>query len=164
MDRLAHIRQSIEFARGYTQRFLDATPVDDWLRIPAAGVSHVAWQVGHLAMAQYRLALERVRDHRPEDAQLVSDEFLRVFGRDSVPTTEMPIDLAEIQATFLRVHEQVLAELSQWPEPVLDEAVLKPHAIARTKFDALQWCANHELVHAGQIGLLRRQLGHPPLW
>ena len=33
-----------------------------------------------------------------------------------------------------------------------------------TKLLALLWCAHHEMLHAGQIGLLRRHLGYPPIW
>src|SRR5262249_24363164 len=54
------------FARAYTLRLLDQTPAGDWFRLPPGGVTHVAWQVGHLAVAQYFLALERVRGARPE--------------------------------------------------------------------------------------------------
>jgi uncharacterized damage-inducible protein DinB len=46
----------------------------------------------------------------------------------------------------------------------LDEPVLTPHSLVKTKFEALLWCAQHEGVHAGQIGLLRRLLGYPPVW
>ena len=35
---------------------------------------------------------------------------------------------------------------------------------ATTKLKALLWCAQHEMSHAGQIGLLRRHLGFPPMW
>ena len=51
----------IVFARGYTVKLLDATPTADWFRMPPGGVSHIGWQVGHLAMGQYRWLLERVR-------------------------------------------------------------------------------------------------------
>jgi hypothetical protein len=49
--------EQIVFARNYTIELLDQTPADDWFRLPAGGVSHVAWQVGHIAFAEYRLAL-----------------------------------------------------------------------------------------------------------
>ena len=53
--------------------------------------------------------------------------------------------------------------------PRLDEAELSqpvphPHAFAKTKVVALLWCAYQEMLHAGQIGLLRRHLGYPPMW
>ena len=57
---IAQIRQ----ARGYIEDLLSHIAVDDWFRQPAEGVTHVAWQVGHLAVAQYGLALKRVRGER----------------------------------------------------------------------------------------------------
>ncbi|OYW77956.1 MAG: hypothetical protein B7Z37_01490 [Verrucomicrobia bacterium 12-59-8] len=164
MIRLQIARQRIETARNYTLRFLDNTPLTDWSKIPAAGVSHIAWQVGHLAMAEYRLALERIRDRTDDDRRLISDEFLRAFARESVPTSDLPFSVEMIRDTFNRVHQQVLTESGSWTEDALAAPALKPHPIVKTKLEALDWCANHELVHAGQIGLLRRQLGHSPLW
>jgi hypothetical protein len=158
--------EQIVFARGYTVRLLDSPPRADWFRMPAEGVSHVAWQVGHLAMAQYRLALERIRGQRPEDSALIADDFLRAFARESVPTpdaTRYPSPEA-IRTTFNRVHEQVLRELPAVSPEALTQPPEKPHSLAQTKRASLLWCAQHELVHAGQIGLLRRLLGYPPLW
>ena len=58
---------------------------------------------------------------------------------------------------------QVIQEISGLDEAELDQPVLKPHPVAKTKLWALLWCAQHEMLHAGQIGLLRRQLGYAPL-
>jgi hypothetical protein len=44
--------------------------------MPPAGVTHVAWQIWHLAMAEFRLALERVRGPQPGDRDLISEAFL----------------------------------------------------------------------------------------
>jgi hypothetical protein len=166
VSRLRLALEQIEFARRYTNRLLDAIDLADWFRQPAAGVTHVAWQVGHLAMAEYRMALERTRGARPEDADLISEEFLRIFGRNSVPEVDAGCypSPAEIRAVFDRVHRQAMQDLPGLSEDELDRPVLKPHSLVQTKLWALLWCAQHEAVHAGQIGLLRRQLGYPPLW
>jgi hypothetical protein len=166
MTRLQLAVEQIVFARNYTIRLLEQTPAAEWFRQPPGGVSHVAWQVGHLAMAQYRMALERIRGAQPGDADLISEDFLRLFGRDSVPDPDPKKypGQPEIRAVFDRVHDQVLRELRGLDESELDKAVLKPHPLAKTKLWALLWCAQHEAVHSGQIGLLRRQLGHAPLW
>jgi hypothetical protein len=158
----------IVFARNYTQRLLDQTDPAEWFRQPAEGVTHIAWQVGHLAMAEYRLALERIRGRLHGDEQLISDEFLVLFGRDSTP--EIPADpsrypsAGEIRTVFDRVHEQTLRELPGIDPASLSEPPTKPHLLAHTKLASLLWCAQHEMVHAGQVGLLRRLLGHKPLW
>jgi hypothetical protein len=166
MTRLELAVEQIVFARNYTVRLLDQTPAVEWFRQPPGGVTHVAWQVGHLAFAEYRMALERIRGRRPEDTDLISEEFLRLFGRDSVldPDPAKYPGPAEIRAVFDRVHEQVLRELRGLDESELDRSVLKTHLLVKTKLWALLWCAQHEAVHAGQIGLLRRQLGYAPLW
>ena len=79
MNRLQLAIEQIVFARNYTIGLLDQTPADDWFRLPAGGVSHVAWQVGHIAFAEYRLALWRIRDEQPGDVALFSPDFKRLF-------------------------------------------------------------------------------------
>jgi hypothetical protein len=156
----------IVFARRYTLGLLDSIDPADWFRMPAEGVTHVAWQVGHLAYAQYRLALERVRGPRPDDADLLPETLLGLFGRESVPDpnpARYPA-AAEIRAVFDRVHERVLRELPGHPEADLDSPLNPPARLAKTKREVLFWCGQHELIHAGQIGLLRRLLGQAPQW
>src|SRR6516225_3783300 len=118
MSRLQTALDLIVFARRYTIGLLDSVPEAEWFRMPAEGVTHVAWQVGHLAMGQYRLTMELLRGRRPDDGELISDDFLRLFSRNSVPdanpaTYPAP---AAIRAVFDRVHERVLAELKDFPE------------------------------------------------
>jgi hypothetical protein len=166
VNRLQLAIEQIVFARNYTIRLLDETPAADWLRQPPGGVTHVAWQVGHLAFAEYRLALWRIRGQQPQDDALFSPEFVRLFGANSVPDPDPAKHPApaEIRAVLDRVHEQVLSELPSLDEADLDQPVPHPHPYAKTKLLALLWCAHHEMLHAGQIGLLRRLLGYPPLW
>jgi len=165
VNRLQLATEQIVFARNYTIRLLDQTPEAEWFRQPPGGVTHIAWQVGHLALAEYRLAVERIRGPQPQDAHLISENFLRLFGPESPdPDPAKYPSLTEIRAVFDRVHEQAIRELRGLDESELDQPVLKPHPVAKTKLWSLLWCAQHEAVHAGQIGLLRRLLGYPPLW
>jgi hypothetical protein len=153
-------------ARRYTCRLLDHTDPAAWFDQPADGVTHIAWQVGHLATLQYRLALERMRGRRPEDERLIAQRFMASFVRESVPN---PDPLANpspehLRQVFDRVHRQALHELEALTEEDLREPALMPHPLFDTKLGSLLWCAQHEMLHAGQIGLLRRLLGYPPLW
>jgi hypothetical protein len=166
MTRLELAVEQIVFARNYTLGLLEQTPEADWFRQPPGGVSHIAWQVGHLAFAEYRLALWRIRGAQPQDGDLISETHRSLFGPESVPDPDPARypSAADLRAALDRVHGQVLRELPGLGEDQLDEPVPHPHPYAKTKLRALLWCAHHEMVHAGQIGLLRRQLGHPPLW
>lgn len=161
-DALEHIRR----ARVYTLRLLADLEPDDWFRQPAEGVTHIAWQVGHIAMAQYRLTLDRLRGERPEDATLIAPEFLARFAKGSTPEADPGLypTPTEIRATLDRVFEQTLREVPAYSDARLAETVLKPHPLFSQKIDSLRWCADHELIHAGQIGLLRRLHGKAPQW
>jgi hypothetical protein len=165
MSRLQLAIDQIVFARKYTIELLDQTNTEDWFRQPPGGVSHIAWQVGHIALAEYRLALWRIRGTQPQDDALISQEFMRLFGPEPpcADPSKYP-DQAEIRSAIDRVHEQVLRELPGLGEAELDQPVPHPHPYAKTKLLALLWCAHHEMLHAGQIGLLRRHLGYPPIW
>jgi hypothetical protein len=166
MTDLERAGERISFARAYSLRLIDTIDPGDWFRIPSAGVSHVGWQVGHLAFAEFRLVLLRVRGPAPDDKELISEEFAKQFGINSVPEADASRypSAASIRATLDRIHERVLKELKLLDPAKLNQPLDPPHSIAKTKLEALFWCSAHELVHTGQIGLLRRQLGQSPMW
>ena len=140
---------------------------DEWFRQPTEGVTHIAWQVGHLAVAGYSITLRRIRGSTPQDAELVPDEFHELFGRLSVPQSDPAVnpEPALIREVFDRVHQQALIEVQRLTDSELDVSTQQPpHPMHRTRFEALQWCAQHEFLHAGEIALLRRLLGSDPLW
>ncbi len=165
MSRLSEALEQIDFARRYTLQRVETVPLAEWFTIPPGGVSNVAWQVGHLAMAEYRLCLERLRPRTAADAALISDEHLRQFARDSVPRSagEYP-PAAEIRAVFDRVHARVMAELPGYPDADLDLPPLKPHPLFATRLAGLRYAPLHEMIHCGQVALLRRMLGQQPIW
>ena len=132
MSRLQLAIGLIVFARNYTVGLLDQTPTDEWFRLPPGGVSHVAWQVGHIAFSEYRLALWRIRGERPDDDALFSPDFKRLFGADSVPQAGSAYSPAKLRAVLDRVHEQELRELPGLDEAELDQAVPHPHPFAKT--------------------------------
>jgi DinB superfamily len=159
---LAQLKQ----ARRYTLRLLDHTDPAEWFKRPHEGVTHIAWQAGHLAMAEYRMALERIRGKRPEDESIIPEAFLKRFFRETTPDPDAVQNPSpdEIRAVLERVHQRVLLELPLLSDEMLDRPPRLPHPLFDTKLGSLQWCAQHEMLHAGQIGLLRRLLGHSPLW
>jgi hypothetical protein len=166
MARALSLLESISRARDYTLHLLSGTSPADWFWMPREGVTHIAWQVGHLAFAQYRLALERVRGERPDDEPLLPMAFREKFGRGSVPVgdpTAYPT-VAEIRHVFNAVHRQVLEEIRTLGDATLDQPTATSHSRFSTKGGSLAWCAEHEMIHAGQIGLLRRLQGRQPLW
>ena len=71
--RLELAQKQIQFARDYTIQLLDAIDTSRWFETPAGAPTHIAWQVGHLAMAEYGLVLFRQRGRQPVDTDGVVD-------------------------------------------------------------------------------------------
>ncbi len=165
MSRIEPIVKQICSTRKYTESLLDGLSPEDWFRMPTEGVTHIAWQVGHIAVAEYYLALQRIRGKRAEDSEIVSEESMGLFGKGSTPqakTDAYPRPDA-IRQMLHNVHRYVAEEVGNLPDAVLDESIDPPHPMFPTKLELLLFCPQHEMLHAGQIGLLRRLLGNEPL-
>lgn len=157
--------QQIEFARGYLLSILAEIDEAEWFTVPAGCPTHVAWQVGHLAMAEYGLCLFRQRGRQPIDLELMTSSFRKQFSRGTIPAVD-PAQYpspGEIRATLDRVHAQVLKEVPTLTEQQLAEPVEMPYAAYPNKLGCLLFCSHHEMLHAGQLGLLRRLLGRQPI-
>jgi len=158
-------RKQIEFARGYTRSLIADIEDEQWFTVPAGCVTHVAWQVGHLAMAQYGLCLYRIRGRRSEDAELMSSAFRKKYFKGTTPDPDPAKNPTppDIRGVFERVYEQTLTEMASFDEAELQTPISEPYAAYNTKLGCLLFCSHHEMMHAGQIGLLRRLLGKAPI-
>ncbi len=165
VTRLEIAQKQIESTRSYLLTLLDGLEDADWFWTPTQTCTHIAWQIGHLAMAQYGLALFRQRGRQEVDTTLMTSSFRKRFSKGSTPqadASQYPAP-SEIRQVLDRVYEQVMTELPQIADESLDEPIDPPHAAFATKYGALLFAANHEMLHAGQIGLLRRLQGKNPI-
>jgi hypothetical protein len=164
-SRLDVALRQIEFAREYTLSLIDDFDEKQWFTTPQGSVTHLAWQLGHLAVAQYGLCLFRIRGRLPLDSDLMSSTFRKKFSKgttpDPAPQSNPPP--SEIRAVFDQVHQQAKAELAGLTDRDLADAIDMPYAVEATKLGGLYFCALHEMLHAGQIGALRRLLGKEPV-
>ncbi|MCA9261343.1 MAG: DinB family protein [Planctomycetales bacterium] len=155
----------IESARAYMLQLIADVDDSQWFTIPPGASTHLAWQVGHLAMAEYGLTMIRMRGKEPSDADFITNAFMRTFKKGSTPQPDPSLYPApeEIRQTLADVHAQALRELPGYDDSTLDEPLPEPYAGFATRLGSLYFCAAHEMLHAGQIGALRRMLGKDPL-
>jgi hypothetical protein len=165
MNPLELARQQIEGARAYTMTLLDETPDDLWYQTPAGGKTHIAWQVGHIAFAEYGLCLVRVRGRGEDDDSFMPPTFRRRFSKKSDPAaiTAADFPVEQVRQVFEDVHRQVLREIASFTPEQLQEDVPMPYLVFPNKLGALLLASHHEMLHAGQIGLTRRLLGLEPV-
>ena len=165
-QRLQIAIRHIEFARKYSSSLLVDLTDDEWFWSPDEFTTHIAWQVGHLAMAQYGLTLyqQRGRD-REVDSKLMSSKVRKLCMRGTTPVADRDAypAPAEMLALFDRVHKQMQTEIVTYDGDQLDEEIGPPHAAFATRYGALLFAGDHEMIHSGQIGMLRRLMGKEPL-
>jgi hypothetical protein len=158
-------------ARAYTMTLLEDIDHDQWFH--QANLSdqadstptHVAWQVGHLAMAQYGLLLFRQRGRSLDDSSLMSSSFRKKFSRGTTVSSnpEFYPSVDETLEVFHAIYDQSMLELAVYPLDHLNDPIDEPYAAYPTKLGCLLFCVHHEMLHAGQIGLLRRLLSKNPI-
>ena len=156
----ADLTKRLAEMRRYTLMVLDGVKDEDWFRFPEGCRTHIAWQVGHIAIAEYGLTMKHVRGALPTD-DFIPPEYSDLFGRGSTPAAAVDSpSVDEIRSVFEAVHVKATEEVPTYSEELLAESVGFEHPLFKTKGNAVSWCANHEMTHAGQITLLRRMLGY----
>src|SRR6187401_3155698 len=135
--------QQSEFARNYTLSLLADIAAEEWFTFPSSCSTHVAWQVGHLAMAEYGLCLFRQRGRSEVDLTLMTSSFRKAFSRGTIPEPDPAKNpsVAEIRSVLDRVHAQVLLELPTFTPEQLAEPVDMPYAAYATKLGCLIFCS-----------------------
>ena len=165
-QRLQIAIRNIEFARRYSMKLLSDLSEDEWFWQPAGYPTHIAWQAGHLAMSQYGLTLFRQRGRDLSvDKELMSSKFRKLFMRGTSPLCDRekhPLR-QEILDVLGRVTDQMRKEIVTFQDEDMDEPLEPPHAAYATRYGALVFAADHEMLHAGQIGMLRRLMGKEPV-
>ncbi len=157
--------EQIKFAREYLLGLLGNVPASEWFTIPDGCVSNIAWQVGHLTVAQYGLLLFRQRGRAENDTLLMPSPFRKKFakGTDPASIVSTTISQAELLAAAKAIYDESLAVVGQLDAATLWEPIDMPYAGYARKLGAILFCPLHEMLHAGQIGTLRRALGLTPV-
>ena len=156
-DAIAH---NLTAAGALLERFTaDLTP-KDYLHRPCAGGNCAAWIVGHLVLTE-RSALGRFN---VTDLPALPEGFEKRFARDEeAPRAQDYGDVTQLVPLFKR-HRAMLIEAVKRATPAqLGERLEKPHPMFATVGERANFMAVHVTMHAGQISIIRRTLGRPPL-
>ena len=134
----------------------------DLLARTSPNANHIAWQLGHLVLAEGFLVKGVIPNAKyPElpagfDAKHKKDTASKDTG---FGTKDEYLNL------FKKAREITIAEVAKLSDADLDKSNTGPLAAhAPTVGDLLLLVSNHTLMHAGQITSVRRKLGKPVLF
>ena len=118
-----------------------------------------AWLIGHLALADRRM-LALIGAPQPE----LPAGFEKRFSRDEgCPQAADFGDVAGLLNIFGQHRDLLIAAVKRATPEQLNKPLEKPMAGCNTVGEVITFMALHTTMHAGQITMLRRSLGRPPL-
>lgn len=166
MEPRDHARHALTFARRMSEQLLASlkTP-DDWVYQVHPKANHALWIAAHVALAdnsfigKFRPALA----HKPGG-------WDELFWSKSQPTNDVSRypNSEEVLAYYRERRETLLRVLDELSDAELQasappEGARSPLAGAPNMGHAFIFAAQHELMHAGQLTVAHRALGHAPL-
>lgn len=161
MTEQALLKKQFEQNYQWTLRLVAELDEENWQASPAELNTNINWQLGHIVLTQYFQALtctgsprDRVKAHVPIKT------FIAHYAKDTKPMQtegDKPDKAALLQALEL-VQQEVIKAIDLLSSDALDAPTEVAHPLAKTKREALAWCAQHQAWHNGQIALIKRML------
>jgi hypothetical protein len=147
-------------AYDWANKLLAPVPHTVWETIPATIDTNITWQAGHLVVSFYYHTIMVITGHQQDVLQQIPlKEYSQLFtlappANAAGKTT--PEQLLQHLSIVERKSLEIIASLS--PDELTNELVpsSRPHPVAKTKQEALEWNIQHTFWHCGQIALLKR--------
>jgi hypothetical protein len=141
-------------------RYIDDLSPQEFLHRPAPKANCTAWLIGHLTLSD-RGALRFAGE---KDLPPVPDGFEKQFSRDEgCPQAEDFGDISLLMPLFDRHRQQLIETVRRAPAELLDRPPEKSLPFAKTVAEFIEYMSLHCAMHAGQITIIRRSLGRPPV-
>ena len=132
----------------------------DLLHRPCAGCNHINWQLGHLIVSEHNLINQIMPGAMPALPEGFAAKYTsETSGNDDPKTLATKEELLKAQADQ---RAATLAALAKVSDADLDQPTGVDYAPTVGAMFSLQ--GSHWLMHAGQWAVIRRQLGHKPMF
>ncbi len=132
----------------------------DLLHRPCAGCNHINWQLGHLIVSEHNLINQVMPGAMPALPEGFAAKYTsETSGNDDPKTLATKDQLLKVQA---EQRAATLAALAKISDADLDKPTSLDYAPTVAAMFSLQ--GSHWLMHAGQWAVIRRQLGHKPMF
>lgn len=162
MHAVASLKRALSQVRHLSEELLASfkTP-QDWTHQVVPGGNHALWFAGHMAVVDNRF-IAAIDPHKVR----AMPELDKAFAKGSKPTNR-PEDYppAEEVLAAMRERRTVLMELLKAQSDDDLSGPTQPGSPdflpdVASVFEIVTW---HEAMHAGQVTVIRRALGHPPV-
>lgn len=131
----------------------------DILVCPVQGAHHTAWQLGHLLLNECRM----VEGVKAGSGVSLPTDFEHAHGKEvPLEATQGCLSVAEYKELMNSQRAKTLALLMELEEGDFSQPAPEfMRGYAKHVSSVFMSIASHELMHAGQIAVVRRRLGKP---
>jgi hypothetical protein len=156
-DVIAH---SLRISQILLNRYCEDLKPEEYLHRPCPGGNCAAWLIGHLILTERR-GLERLG---VTDLPPLPDDFEKRFSRDpEAPKASDFGNVTDLMPLFNSHRQMTIDKVKQAPPDLLEKPLDKPHPLFATVGQFANFLGAHATMHAGQITIIRRSLGRPPI-
>ena len=143
------------------RRFTADLKPTEWHYQPVPGMNTVAWIVGHLVLIEHRRATALGATGLPE----LPDGFVERYGptrTSAEPQTGLD-SAGHLTQLFHAVRGRFVVAVRAASPAIMAEPLPTPHPLFADQGEAAAFMGQHAALHLGQITVLRRLLGYPPV-
>ena len=141
------------------QRFTADLQPSDMLHRPTEKANCAAWTIGHLALSD-RHVLQQLGAELPP----LPDGFDTRFSREEgCPQAGDFGEVSAILPTFNEHRTRLIEAVRRATPEQLEKPLEKSHPMFKTLGEFVSFMSAHTAMHVGQITIIRRSLGRPPM-
>ena len=157
------IKQSLELPEFVVRCYLEGLTDADLLVRPLEGMNHIAWQLGHLIGSEHGHIETLFPGTMPALPDGFCDRHTRATSGSDAPSDFLAkSDYLKLMASQREGTLHVLLSLSD--QQLQEEAPESIRYLGPTVGCVFTGEASHWMMHAGQWAVIRRKLGHSPLF
>ena len=142
------------------RRFVEDLKPAEYLHRPTPKANCTAWLIGHLILTDKMVLTSLGATNIPELPAGFDKRFAR---EDGAAQAKEFGDVTILLPLFEKLHAVLVEKIKSLPAADLDKKWEKPHPMFATTGERLNYLAHHITMHAGQITIIRRSLGRPPI-
>jgi len=153
------IAHSLANSRMMLHRFTDDLTPAEYLHRATPKANCVAWLIGHIALADRRM-LELLGVEPPK----LPEGFAKQFSRDEgCPQAGEFGEVSRLLPIFDQHRDLLIGAVTKATPAQLDKPTERVMPVFKNVGECINFMALHTAMHAGQITLIRRSLGKPPI-
>lgn len=154
--------EALGFSRRMTLAFLEGIPEHQWFDFPVPSGNHAAWIAGHVAWEDDD-CLKNLVEGR---GSTLPHQWHDCFAQGSKPTPR-PEDypgIAAIRMTLATCRAELIDFFTASVDRLADPLPEKWHSFAKNLAALMPALACHEMIHVGQLTVIRKSLGLRPVF